>query len=133
MAKPTAGDVISVAGHATKLTKCLLCTTSTARGRAIKNRVWAVGLPGMRRYSSQPQITTCEMQYPLPPLQTSTRHRARINLGNLQITDSTNAPPGTSSIQINLMNEYRTRLIADVVTGQIDVRGTAVELPTQHL
>ena len=35
--------------------------------------------------------------------------------------------------QINLMNEYRTRLIADVVTGQIDVRGAAVELPTQHL
>ncbi len=32
--------------------------------------------------------------------------------------------------QINLMNEYRTRLIADVVTGQLDVRGTATQLPT---
>ena len=31
--------------------------------------------------------------------------------------------------QIALINEYRTRLIADVVTGQIDVRATAVELP----
>ena len=30
--------------------------------------------------------------------------------------------------QIDLMNEYRTRLIADVVTGQIDVRDAAVEL-----
>ena len=32
--------------------------------------------------------------------------------------------------QIDLMNEYRTRLIADVVTGQIDVRDAAVELPS---
>ena len=30
--------------------------------------------------------------------------------------------------QINLIQEYRTRLIADVVTGQIDVRDAAVEL-----
>ena len=28
--------------------------------------------------------------------------------------------------QIGLMNEYRTRLIADVVTGQLDVREAAV-------
>ena len=31
--------------------------------------------------------------------------------------------------QIDLMNEYRTRLIADVVTGQLDVREAAVRLP----
>ena len=31
--------------------------------------------------------------------------------------------------QISLMREYRTRLIADVITGQIDVRDAAVELP----
>ena len=31
--------------------------------------------------------------------------------------------------QIDLVNEYRTRLIADVVTGQLDVRGTATQLP----
>ena len=42
--------------------------------------------------------------------------------------------PITSSIkrtqrQLTLMEEYRTRLIADVVTGQIDVRDAAVELP----
>ena len=33
-----------------------------------------------------------------------------------------------SQNQINLMNEYRTRLIADVVTGQLDVRETAAQL-----
>ena len=32
--------------------------------------------------------------------------------------------------QIDLMNEYRTRLTADVVTGQLDVREAAEELPT---
>ena len=30
--------------------------------------------------------------------------------------------------QIDLMNEYRTRLIADVVTGQLDVREAAAQL-----
>ena len=32
--------------------------------------------------------------------------------------------------QIELMEEYRTRLIADVVTGKLDVREAAEELPT---
>ncbi len=31
--------------------------------------------------------------------------------------------------QIDLLNEYRTRLIADVVTGKLDVRQAAVDLP----
>ena len=31
--------------------------------------------------------------------------------------------------QINLLHEYRTRLIADVVTGKLDVRKAAAELP----
>jgi len=32
-------------------------------------------------------------------------------------------------LQINLIQEYRTRLIADVVTGKVDVRGLVFELP----
>ena len=31
--------------------------------------------------------------------------------------------------QIDLMNEYRTRLIADVVTGKLNVREAAGQLP----
>ncbi len=31
--------------------------------------------------------------------------------------------------EITLMREYRTRLIADVVTGQLDVRTAATHLP----
>ena len=33
--------------------------------------------------------------------------------------------------QIGLLQEYRTRLIADVVTGQLDVRGAAASLPDE--
>ncbi len=31
--------------------------------------------------------------------------------------------------EISLLNEYRTRLITDVVTGKLDVRQAAVKLP----
>ena len=34
--------------------------------------------------------------------------------------------------QIELMEEYRTRLVADVVTGKLDVRATAAQLPDQE-
>ena len=33
--------------------------------------------------------------------------------------------------QIDLLREYRTRLIADVVTGKLDVRETAANLPEE--
>ena len=35
--------------------------------------------------------------------------------------------------QIALFHEYRTRLIADVVTGKLDVREVATELPEDDL
>ena len=35
--------------------------------------------------------------------------------------------------QINLLHEYRTRLIADVVTGKLDVREAAAALPGHEL
>ena len=34
--------------------------------------------------------------------------------------------------QIELVNEYRTRLIADVVTGKLDVRAAAAQLPEEE-
>ncbi len=33
--------------------------------------------------------------------------------------------------EIALLREYRTRLIADVVTGKLDVRGAAAGLPAE--
>ena len=35
----------------------------------------------------------------------------------------------TAQRQIELLREYRTRLIADVVTGKLDVREAAANLP----
>ena len=35
--------------------------------------------------------------------------------------------------EIDLLREYRTRLIADVVTGKLDIRETATRLPEETL
>ncbi len=34
--------------------------------------------------------------------------------------------------QIDLLREYRTRLVADVVTGKLDVRDAAAKLPVEE-
>ena len=34
--------------------------------------------------------------------------------------------------EIDLLREYRTRLVADVVTGKLDVREAAALLPDEH-
>jgi type I restriction enzyme S subunit len=44
-----------------------------------------------------------------------------------RVTDSTSAANHQAEREIKLVQEYRTRLISDVVTGKLDVRG--VELP----
>ena len=38
---------------------------------------------------------------------------------------------GTAQREIALLREYRTRLIADVVTGKLDVRAAAAALPEE--
>jgi len=38
---------------------------------------------------------------------------------------------GSAGKEIDLLREYRTRLIADVVTGRLDVREAAVRLPDE--
>ena len=58
------------------------------------------------------------LQIALPPIHEQDRIVEHINRGTARIDQET-----TSCYrQIDLMNEYRTRLIADVVTGQLDVR-----------
>ena len=42
-----------------------------------------------------------------------------------------NAAIARARRQIELLQEYRTRLIADVVTGKLDVRETAAQLPDE--
>jgi type I restriction enzyme S subunit len=59
---------------------------------------------------------------PVPPLQEQHRIAASLDT-ELASLDSAIA---SSQSHITLLREYRTRLIADVVTGKLDVRGVAV-------
>ena len=44
-------------------------------------------------------------------------------------TADIDAATGRANREVGLLNEYRTRLVADVVTGKVDVRGAAAALP----
>ena len=46
-----------------------------------------------------------------------------------QAMSTANAAIARAQRQIGLIEEYRTRLIADVVTGKLDVREAAAQLP----
>jgi len=53
-----------------------------------------------------------------------------------KVTELTEAPflvIDKTEREITLLREYRTRLIADVVTGKLDVREMAKELPEEEL
>lgn len=48
-------------------------------------------------------------------------------------TRGINAAIAQADREIALLREYRTRLVADVVTGQLDVREAAARLPAEDL
>ncbi len=67
------------------------------------------------------------LRLPLPPLgeqRAITGHLDR----ELAVTDEAQVK---ARREIALLNEYRTRLVADVVTGKLDVREVAVSLPAE--
>ena len=66
-----------------------------------------------------------DFRIPLPPVPEQQNIISDID----KTTDKVYQAISAARRQISLMNEYRTRLIADVVTGQLDVRDDAVELP----
>ena len=69
-----------------------------------------------------------QMPTPCPPLHEQVQIADAIDQGVATLND------GASRIrrQIELLQEYRTRLIADVVTGKLDVRATAAQLPDEE-
>ena len=67
----------------------------------------------------------CAVDLPVPPA--AEQRETAMALG--QATSNIDANIARTRHQIDLIIEYRIRLIADVVTGQIDVRDAAVELP----
>ena len=65
-----------------------------------------------------------DMKVPFPP----NAERQEIVVYLDSATGKSDKAINQTNEQIRLINEYRTRLIADVVTGQIDVRDAVVEL-----
>ena len=67
----------------------------------------------------------CAVDLPFPP--TEEQRKIAVDLG--EATANIDANIARAHRQIELLQEYRTRLIADVVTGKLDVREAAGELP----
>jgi type I restriction enzyme, S subunit len=65
------------------------------------------------------------MGVPIPPLVEQERIVAQTEQDTAQIDSSIAA----IKREIDLIREYRTRLVADVVTGKLDVRNAAAEMP----
>ena len=61
----------------------------------------------------------CEVDLPFPP----TKEQRRMAVALVEAIANIDTSIARGRRQIELMEEYRTRLIADVVTGKIDVRG----------
>jgi len=64
---------------------------------------------------------------PIPPTEEQAAIVCHIEKGTASITDATSR----AHREISLLREYRTRLIADVVTGKLDVREAAARLPEE--
>jgi type I restriction enzyme S subunit len=66
-----------------------------------------------------------DFMIPTPPILEQSEIVNAMNAQFLQIDQAL----ANLGVQIDLIREYRTRLIADVVTGKVDVRGAAAGLP----
>ena len=80
--------------------------------------------------TAQPLITGTRVQnerITFPPLPEQSAIALYLN----KATADTNSAINRNRRQIELLSEYRTRLIADVVTGKLDVRETAAGLPDE--
>lgn len=67
-----------------------------------------------------------EIEIPLPPSLDVQRFIVEAIKANTATLDRSIA---VSEREISLLREYRTRLIADIVTGKLDVREAAAHLP----
>ena len=71
----------------------------------------------------------CQVDLPFPPM----AEQQRIGQTLDRIIADIGSAIEQSRRQIDLFGEYRTRLIADVVTGKLDVREAAAELPEEDV
>ena len=95
--------------------------------REMARSLWILALAtGIRERSTDFRFGTYASQrVPLPPL----LEQAAIVDYLDQVTIDIDTAITRAMREIVLLNEYRTRLVADVVTGKLDVRETAATLP----
>jgi hypothetical protein len=76
------------------------------------------------------QLTQSDLRSLVVPLPPDTE---RAEIADFLDTETTKADQATvaAASEIVLLREYRTRLIADVVTGKLDVREAAARLPDE--
>jgi len=76
-----------------------------------------------------PMHSLLGMKVPLPPIQERNRIMDYVSIETKRIDESMRH----FRLELELLIEYRTRLIADVVTGKLDVRDTAAKLPIEEV
>ena len=64
---------------------------------------------------------------PVPPIDEQWRIKEMLD----EAVAGANTAIGRANREIELLQEYRTRLIADVVTGKLDVQQAAADLPEE--
>jgi type I restriction enzyme S subunit len=68
-----------------------------------------------------------QIPVPVPPVD----EQRRVVSFYFDATEDTDRTINRTRCEIDLLREYRTRLIADVVTGKLDVRDAAARLPDE--
>ena len=106
-----------------KLASGYLLRTLQSRGLAYQFHVKA---KGVTRYGLS-HFDIKSVWIPLPPLPEQTAIVEYLD----KATANIDAAIARTRREIDLLNEYRTRLIADVVTGKLDVREAAATLPDE--
>ena len=88
-------------------------------------RLGADAMTGAAGQQRVPSSFIANYSIPLPPLDEQTAIVEYLE----KATSDINAATSRAHREIELLKEYRTRLIADVVTGKLDVREVAFKLP----
>lgn len=97
------------------------------------NLTLSIGYDELRRISdgsgsTKGALTISDLKafrIPLPPLDVQQRVLAAVRANSTE----SNLAISKTQREITLLQEFRTRLVADVVTGQVDVRAIAATLP----
>lgn len=95
------------------------------RSRRLRNQIEVVARGSSDTMPKLAQGHVRALRVPLPSLMDQARIVAEADRISCPVENTIDR----IAAEIELLSEFRTRLVADVVTGQVDVRGIAAELP----